>query len=116
MKADVFKAIADPVRRDIIGLLARENMTVNAVADHFTISRPAISKHLRVLRECGVVSVKQKGRERVCQVQPEELAPVFEWMEPYRKMWEAKLDSFEAYLEQLQQQRKGDAETDEGSP
>ncbi|MEL6673258.1 MAG: metalloregulator ArsR/SmtB family transcription factor [Bacteroidota bacterium] len=105
MEADVFKAIADPVRRDIIGLLAREKMTVKTVADHFSISRPAISRHLRVLRECGLVAIQQQGRERVCQIQPEELAPVFEWMEPYRKMWEAKLDSFEAYLEGLKKDR-----------
>jgi len=106
MRRDVFQAIADPVRRDIIGLLAQKSQTVNTVAENFDISRPAISKHLKILKECGIVLVIQKGRERYCEIQPDNLKPVAEWVEQYRKLWEDKLDSFENYLIQLQAKNK----------
>ena len=102
MRRDVFQAIADPVRRDIIGLLAEETLTVNAVAENFKISRPAISKHIRILNECGIIITHKKGRERYCQIQPKNLIPVALWIEQYRILWEEKLDSFENYLLELQ--------------
>ena len=101
MRRDVFQAMADPVRRDIIQLLAEETLTVNEVADHFRISRPAISKHLKILQECGIVNVQQKGRTRYCEIQPKELIPAFLWIDQYRNLWEEKLDSFETYLKQI---------------
>ena len=102
MRRDVFQAIADPLRRDIIKLLAEEVLTVNAVADKFDVSRPAISKHLRILNECGIIEINQKGRERYCQIQPKNLIPAFLWIEQYKSLWEDKLDSFEQYLNKLQ--------------
>ncbi len=105
MRRDVFQAIADPVRRDIIGLLAHKSMTVNTVADNFDISRPAVSKHIRILTECGIVQINQKGRERFCEIQPKELAPVSDWIDQYRQLWEDKLDSFENYLMQLKKKK-----------
>lgn len=108
MRRDVFQAIADPVRRDIIELLADETLTVNTVAEHFDISRPAISKHLRILNECGLIAINKKGRERYCEIQPRELVPAFVWLEQYRKLWEEKLDSFEQYLMKLQSKNKND--------
>lgn len=108
MRRDVFQAIADPVRRDIIGLLAEEALTVNTVAENFEISRPAISKHLRILTECGIIEINQKGRERFCEIKPQNLVPVFNWIGQYRKLWEDKLDSFENYLIQLQANKKED--------
>ena len=102
MRRDVFQAIADPVRRDIIKLLAEEALTVNAVAAKFTVSRPAISKHLRILNECGIVQINQKGRERYCQIQPKNLIPAFLWIEQYKSLWEDKIDSFEQYVNKLQ--------------
>jgi len=102
MRRDVFQAIADPVRRDIIKLLAEEALTVNAVADKFDVSRPAISKHLRILNECGIIEINQKGRERYCQIQPKNLIPAFLWIEQYKSLWEDKIDSFEQYLNKLQ--------------
>lgn len=106
MRRDVFQAMADPVRRHIIGLLARETLTVNEVADHFEISRPAISKHLKILKECGIVKITQKGRTRYCEIQPRELIPAFLWIDKYRDLWEEKLDSFENYLKQIQSDKK----------
>lgn len=102
MRRDVFQAIADPVRRDIISLLAQESLTVNSIADNFSISRPAVSKHLKILRECGVVMIRQEGRLRYCDIQPAQLSEVSDWIAQYRSLWEAKLDSFETYLSTLQ--------------
>ena len=102
MRRDVFQAIADPVRRDIIELLANETLTVNTVAEKFDVSRPAISKHLKILEECGIVVVNKQGRERFCRIQPRSLIPAFLWIEQYRILWDEKLDSFENYLTKLQ--------------
>ncbi len=106
MRRDVFQAIADPVRRDIIKLLANETLTVNTVAEKFNVSRPAISKHLKILKECGIIVINKQGRERFCQIQPRNLIPAFLWIEQYRNLWEEKLDSFENYLIKLQTKNK----------
>ncbi|MCB0641645.1 MAG: winged helix-turn-helix transcriptional regulator [Phaeodactylibacter sp.] len=102
MRRDVFQAISDPIRREIIELLAKEPMAVNEVAEHFSISRPAVSKHLRILNECGIIDFQQSGRERYCRIQAASLIPAFLWLEQYRQLWEDRLDSFGAYLKQLQ--------------
>ena len=106
MRRDVFQAIADPIRRDIIELVAKETLTVNEVAEKFKISRPAISKHLKILNECGIVEINKKGRERYCEIQPKNLLPAFLWIAQYKKLWEDKIDSFESYLMQLQSKNK----------
>lgn len=108
MRRDAFQAIADPVRRDIIGLLAKEPLTINEVAGNFEISRPAISKHIKILNECGIVIIRRKGRTRYCEIQPENLLPVSEWIAQYQKLWEEKLDTFEGYLITLQTKNKKD--------
>jgi len=108
MRRDVFQAIADPVRRDIIRLLAERTLTVNCVAEKFNVSRPAISKHLKILKECGIIVIKKQGRERFCQIRPGSLIPAFLWIEQYRNLWEDKLDSFENYLIKLQTKNKKD--------
>ena len=101
MRRDVFQAIADPVRRDIIELLSEEALTVNQVAAHFSISRPAISNHLKILEECGLVHFDKRGRERYCYIDAKTLVPAFMWMDQFRNLWEGKLDAFASYLEQL---------------
>ena len=106
MRRDVFQAMADPIRRDIIQLLAQETLTVNEVADHFEVSRPAISKHLKILQECGLVSISKMGRLRYCKIQPKKLIPAFLWIDQYRSLWEQKIDSFENYLNQLQNNKQ----------
>ncbi|WP_108804031.1 helix-turn-helix transcriptional regulator [Aquimarina sp. Aq107] len=102
MRRDVFQAIADPVRRDIISLLAEQALSINAIAEKFDISRPAISKHIKILEECGIISINKKGRERYCLIQPKNLVPAFLWIDQYKNLWEEKLDSFEEYLNKLQ--------------
>ena len=99
IRRDVFQAISDPVRREIILLLSEQNMTVNRVAENFRISRPAISKHVRILEECGLVTINQKGRERFCNVNPEPLNEVYDWLSYFDKFWDKKLISLKNYME-----------------
>lgn len=106
MRRDVFQAIADPTRREIIHLLAKESLNLNAVAESFSISRPAISKHIKILTECGLVTINQHGRERYCFAQLEKLNEVSHWVEQYRQFWTEKMDALENYLEILQKQQK----------
>jgi DNA-binding transcriptional ArsR family regulator len=98
MRRDVFQAIADPTRREIINLLAHQTMNLNAVAENFDISRPAVSKHIRILTECGLVVIRQQGRERYCQADLRKLKEVSDWTEKYRMFWSKKLDALEAFL------------------
>jgi len=102
MRRDVFQAIADPNRRAILQLLAYQQLTINSVADHFQISRPAVSKHLKILVECGLIEIRRQGRERVCEVQPEKLNEVAEWIEKYRQTWEQRFERLDDLLKELQ--------------
>jgi DNA-binding transcriptional ArsR family regulator len=106
LRRDIFQAIADPNRRQIIDLLAKEPLTLNAIAEKFHISRPAVSQHIKLLAECGVVEIEQKGRERYCKIQPQSLIPAFLWLEQYQKQWEQRLDSFEKYVNRLHLKNK----------
>ncbi len=106
MRRDVFQAIADPTRRSILGLLALQSLTLNAVAENYNISRPAISKHIKVLTECGLVEIKQEGRERYCTARLEKLGEVNDWIAQYKQFWEKQLDALEQYLDKLQKQEK----------
>lgn len=102
MRRDVFQAIADPVRRDIIELVSTKSLSVNEVAEKFDISRPAISKHIKILNECGIIEINKIGRERFCLIQPQNLVPAFLWIKQYNKLWEDRIDSFENYINELQ--------------
>lgn len=108
MRRDVFQAIADPTRREILKLVSKEPLNLNAVAENFRVSRPAISKHIKILSECGLVRVRQQGRERYCVAQLQQLREVSLWLEQYRQFWEQKLDSLEAYLEELKRKESGE--------
>jgi len=106
MRRDIFQAIADPNRRAIIGLLAGQRLTVNAVAEHFPISRPAVSRHIKILKECGLVVVRKQGRERYCELRLERLNEVTEWVEQSRETWNQRLDRLDEYLNKLQKKEK----------
>jgi len=101
-RRDVFQAIADPTRREIIQLIAKGPMNLNSIADNFDISRPAISQHIKILNECGLIEIENVGRERFCKIQPRQLVPAFMWLEQYKILWTEKLDAFEKYVNQLQ--------------
>jgi len=105
-RRDVFQAIADPTRRQIINLLAHQSMNLNAIAENFDVSRPAISQHIKILTECGIVVIRQQGRERYCEAKLDNLEEVSVWIDKYRKIWEAQLDSLESYLAKLQKSKK----------
>ena len=110
MRRDVFQAIAHPNRRAIIGLLANQKLTVNAVAGYFPISRPAISKHIKILKECGLVIVRRQGRERYCELRLDRLSEVAEWVEKSRNVWEERFDRLDEYLSELQKKEKSHGE------
>ena len=105
-RRDVFQAIADPTRRQIIGLLANKSLNLNAISDEFDMSRQAISLHIKILSECGLITINQQGRERYCEAKLDQLNEVAVWIEQYRKSWESKLDNLELYLDKLQQNKK----------
>ena len=102
MRRDVFQAIADPTRRAIINMISKKSLNLNAVAENFHVSRPAISKHIKILTECGLIDIKQQGRERYCEARLEKLNEVSDWVEQYKKFWNTKLDALEDYLKVLQ--------------
>lgn len=100
MRRDVFQAIADPTRRAIISMLANEQLNLNAIAERFEVSRPAISKHIKILMQCGLVSIQQQGRDRYCIAKYKKLEEVSAWVEQYRKFWNDKLDALGEFLDQ----------------
>lgn len=107
MRRDVFQAIADPNRRAILSLLAKnERLNLNGVAENFRISRPAVSRHIKILRECGLVIVTQEGRERYCEAKFDKLDEVTDWIETYRQFWEERFSRLDKVLEDLKKQEK----------
>src|SRR5664279_292780 len=115
MRRDVFQAIADPTRRQIISLLTNEALTLNGVAENFSISRPAISKHIKILRECGLIIIRQEGRERYCKMCPEPLQEVNLWAEQYKRFWNDKLNSLEKFLAQKPASKNKKIKNDTGT-
>jgi DNA-binding transcriptional ArsR family regulator len=105
-RRDVFQAIADPTRRQIINLLAKKTQNLNAIAGNFDMSRQAISLHIKILTECGLISVHQQGRERYCEAKLDKLNEVSVWVEQYKQFFESKLDDLEMYLDKLQKNKK----------
>lgn len=97
-RRDVFQAIADPTRREIIGLIASGPQNLNAIAENFSMSRQAISLHIKILTECGLVTIRQQGRERYCEARLEKLNQVSSWVEQYSQFWTKKLDALEKFL------------------
>ncbi|WP_462249837.1 ArsR/SmtB family transcription factor [Ekhidna sp.] len=102
MRRDVFQAIADPTRRDIIGLVSHQTLNVNELAENFDMSRPAVSKHLKILRECGLLKIQKKGRERYCHADLEKLGEIAIWVHQYRRFWNTSLDKLEEALKEDQ--------------
>ncbi|WP_345949341.1 MULTISPECIES: metalloregulator ArsR/SmtB family transcription factor [unclassified Mucilaginibacter] len=101
-RRDVFQAIADPTRRAILGLIAEKPQNLNAIAEKFDVTRQAVSLHVKILTECGLLEIKRKGRERYCEGRFEKLGEVANWVEQYRKLWESRFDSLEDYLKEIQ--------------
>ena len=109
MKArrDVYQAIADPTRRAIINMIAAQPHNVNAIAANFDVTRQAVSLHIQILADCGLINVKQQGRDRVCEARLDQLGEISVWVDQYRQHWENKLDNLEKYVVNLKNERNG---------
>lgn len=104
----IFEALTDPTRRRILDLLRERPHLVGELADQLKISQPLMSKHLRVLREVGLVQVRQEAQRRWYQLRPEPLAEVDAWLTSYRHLWEARFDRLDDYLQELQDEEQRD--------
>jgi len=106
MRRDIFQAIADPTRRAIIVLIAVHAMTPNAIAENFNTTRQAVSKHLRILTECELVSQKQQGREIYYQLEINKMKEIDKWLNQFRKIWEARFNQLDEVLSNLSADRQ----------
>jgi len=100
---DAFNAIAEPQRREILSFLARGERSVNDVVGHLQVTQPQVSKHLRVLREVGLVRVRDAGKQRLYALNGEGLKPVHDWVSHFERYWNESFDRLDQYLQELQQ-------------
>ena len=101
-----FEALADPTRRRMVELLARRERTAGDLGEQFAISQPGVSKHLRVLREAGLVRVREDGRRRVYSLDPAPLEELEAWLARTRKFWTGRLDALERELERNRKRKE----------
>jgi len=106
MRRDVFQAIADPTRRDILTLIASKARTPNALAEHFDSSRQAVSKHIKILTECKLVKQEQTGREIYYHFNAQKMKEVDKWLEPFRALWEERFTNLDIVLRNLKTKKK----------
>ena len=102
--SDVFNAVGDVHRRQILDTLVTGEMAVGAIVDDLSIPQPAVSKHLRVLTEVGLVGCRAEGRRRLYRLEPAHLRPLHDWLVKYEQAWNDRMDRVDAYLQHLQQQ------------
>jgi DNA-binding transcriptional ArsR family regulator len=100
-RRDVFQAIADPTRRMIIQKLSRGPRNLAGIIEDFDVSRQAIAKHIKVLNECGIISITPKGREQICEVRLEQLDEITHWVAESRKLWTQRLSKLDKYLDSI---------------
>lgn len=108
MRRDVFQAIADPTRRAILVLIASQAMTPNAIAEEFHTTRQAVSKHIKILTECQLLTTKKSGREIFYQLNPAKIDEIDQWLEKLRKQWITRFDQLDSVLNNLKQQENED--------
>jgi DNA-binding transcriptional ArsR family regulator len=101
---DAFNAVAEPRRRQIVDLLAGGERPVNDLVEALGVAQPQVSKHLRVLREVGVVAVREDGRQRLYRLNGSALKPIHDWVKNYERLWSERFDQLDAVLEELKQQ------------
>jgi DNA-binding transcriptional ArsR family regulator len=106
--SDAFNAVAEPRRREILDVLATGERTVNDLVETVGIAQPQVSKHLRVLREVGVVEVREDGRHRLYRLNAGALRPIHEWVKGYEQLWADRFEQLDAVLEELKQQEERD--------
>jgi len=106
--ADAFNAVAEPRRRQILDLLSGGERPVNDLVALLGLAQPLVSKHLRVLREVGLVNVRGDGRHRVYRLNPGPLKPIYDWVKPYEQAWSERFDRLDAVLEELKAEEDGE--------
>ena len=99
--SNAFEVVAEPSRRRILELLRAEDRPVNDLVDELGLSQPAVSKHLRVLRDAGLVDVKRDAQRRIYRLVPEPLVEIDDWLTPFREAWSRRLDALEAHLDRM---------------
>jgi DNA-binding transcriptional ArsR family regulator len=99
---DPFQAIADPSRREILMMLTKDKMSINSLAGNFDISRPAVSKHVKVLYQAGLILIKDEGRERYCELKPDGFDGIKNWLTFFDQFWHEKLQNLENLLNKQQ--------------
>ncbi len=110
-RRDVFQAIADPTRRQIIGMVAHKPQNVNSLAEKFDVTRQAVSLHIKILIECGLIEIKKQGRERICEARLDTLSEVSAWVEQYKTFWTSRFAALENHLETLKSKDNEDTTT-----
>ncbi len=105
LRRDVFQAIADPTRRAILGLIAINSMTPNAIAEHFHSSRQTISKHIQILTECQLLKQEQSGREIYYILNPKKMKEVSDWADQFRELWEGRLNHMDKVLKNMKNKK-----------
>ena len=105
-RRDIFQAIADPTRRAILVLISLQALTPNAIAEHFETTRQAISKHLRILTECDLLTQEQEGREIYYQLQIDKMKEIDKWLSQFRKIWEGRFDNLDKLLLKIKKEKK----------
>jgi DNA-binding transcriptional ArsR family regulator len=111
--ADAFNAVAEPRRRRILDLLAGGERPVNDLVTRLDLAQPQVSKHLRVLREVGLVEVREKGRQRMYRLNGRPLKPIHDWVKDYERSWSERFDRLDVVLEELKVKEDGDGGSDE---
>jgi DNA-binding transcriptional ArsR family regulator len=106
MNRDVFQAIADPTRRAILVLIATHAMTPNALAEHFDSTRQAVSKHIKVLTECQLVSQEKNGREIYYHINPDKMQEIDKWLEQFKELWRNRFNELDNVLLTLKKKKK----------
>jgi len=106
--ADAFNAVAEPRRRDILDALAEGELPVNDLVQLLGVPQPQVSKHLRVLREVGVVAVRDQGRQRLYRLNGSALKPIHDWVSNYERLWSDRFEQLDVVLEDLKQKEQGD--------
>jgi len=102
---DAFNAVAEPRRREILDALARGERSVTDLVEQLGVAQPVVSKHLRVLREVGLVQVRDEGRQRIYRLEPAPLREVYEWVKDYERLWTERFDLLDSVLEDLKAQQ-----------
>ncbi len=101
-RRDVFQAIADPTRRMIISKLAQGPLNITQIGEDFGMSKQAIAKHIKILNECGIISMSQKGREQICEAQLGSLNEVTNWVTESRKLWNQRFEKLDKFLKEIE--------------